>query len=88
MATRTTRSLHHNKHVLGLQRETSVPCEVRGQLTLQRRHGGLGQTNHLEGRAAYLSADATAQRAMEAGPAPFRPFEGPMGAQLRKQWKA
>jgi hypothetical protein len=37
---------------------------VRAQLTLPRRHGGFGlrHANHLEGRAAYLSAAATAQR--------------------------
>jgi hypothetical protein len=27
------------------------------------------------------------QRAMEGGPAPFRPFEGPLGARLRQQWE-
>jgi hypothetical protein len=27
------------------------------------------------------------QRAMQGGPAPFRPFEGPLGAPLRQQWE-
>jgi hypothetical protein len=61
-----------------LGRETGAHG-VNAQLTLPRRHGGFGlrHTNHLEGRAAYLSAAATAQRVMAAGPAPFWLFEGP-----------
>jgi hypothetical protein len=71
-----------------LGRETGAHG-VHAQLTLPRRHGGFGlrHTNHLERRAAYLSAAATAQRVMAAGPAPFRPFEGPKGAQLSQQWE-
>jgi hypothetical protein len=58
--------------------------DVHAQLTLPRRHGGfcLRHTNHLKGRAAYLSVTATAQRVMAAGP-----FEGPKGAQLSQQWE-
>jgi hypothetical protein len=63
---------------------------VHAQLTLPSQHEGLGlhHTNHLEGRAAYGSAAAKAQRAMEAGSAPFRPLVGPMGARLRQQREA
>jgi hypothetical protein len=35
----------------------------------------------------YLSAVATTQLAMYHGPAEFRPFDGPSGAQLRPQWE-
>jgi hypothetical protein len=58
----------------------------KGRIYLCRGFG-LRRTNHLEGRAAYLSAAATAQRVMAAGPAPFQPFEGPKGAQLSQQWE-
>jgi hypothetical protein len=70
------RALQSTGAILG--RETGAHG-VHAQLTLPRHHGGFGlrHTNHLEGRAAYLSAAATAQRVMAAGPAPFRPFEGP-----------
>jgi hypothetical protein len=79
------RALQSTDAILG--RETGVHG-VHAQLTLPRRHGGFGlrHTNHLEGRAAYLSATATAQRVMASEPAPFRPFEGPKGAQLSQQW--
>jgi hypothetical protein len=71
-----------------LRRETGAHG-VHAQHTLPRRHRGFGlcHTNHLEGRTAYLSAAATAQRRMVAGPAPLRPFEGPKGAQLSQQWE-
>jgi hypothetical protein len=35
----------------------------------------------------YLSAVATTQLAMRHGPAEFRPFDGPSGAQLCLQWE-
>jgi hypothetical protein len=81
------RALQSTGAILG--RETGAHG-VHTQLTLPRLHGGfsLRHTNQVEGQAAYLSAAATAQRAMEAGPAPFRPFKGPMGARLRQQWEA
>jgi hypothetical protein len=68
------RALQSTGAILG--RETGA-LGVHSQLTLPRRHGGFGlrHTNHLEGRAAYLSAAATSQRVMATGPAPFRPFE-------------
>jgi hypothetical protein len=71
-----------------LRRETGAHG-VHAQLTLPRRHEGfsLCHTNHLEEQAVYLSASATAQRVMAAGPAPFWPFEGPKRAQLSQQWE-
>jgi hypothetical protein len=59
------------------------------QLTLPMRHGGLGlgHTGPEEGDAVYLSAVATTQLAMRRGPAEFRPFNGPSGAQLCLQWE-
>jgi hypothetical protein len=80
------RALQSTGAILG--RETGAHG-VHAQLTLPRRHRGFGlrHTNHVEGRAAYLSAAATAQRVMAAGPAPFRPFKGPKGAQLSQQWE-
>jgi hypothetical protein len=73
--------------ILGRERCAHV---VHAKLTQPRRCGGFGvrHTNHLEGQAAYLSAAATAHCAMEARPAPFQPFEGPMGARLSQQWEA
>jgi hypothetical protein len=61
----------------------------REQLTLPRRHGGLGlaHTGPEEGDAAYLSAVATTQLAMRRGPAEFPPFDGPSGPQLCLQWE-
>ncbi len=41
-----------------------------------------------EANAAYLSGAAAAQLVMQAGPAAFRPFDGPHAAQLRQQWTA
>jgi hypothetical protein len=75
------RALQSTGAILG--RETGAHG-VHAQLMLPLRHGGFGlrHANHLEGRAAYLSAAATAQRVMAAGPAPFWPFEGPKDAQL------
>jgi hypothetical protein len=63
---------------------------VTDQLTLPLRHGGLGMahTGPAEADAAYLAAAATTQRAMCHGPAEFRPFDGPSGAQLSPQWEA
>jgi hypothetical protein len=59
------------------------------QLTLPLRHGGLGlaHTGQEEDDAEYLSSVATTQLAMHHGPAEFRPFDGPSGAQLRPQWE-
>jgi hypothetical protein len=73
--------------ILGRERGAHV---VHAKLTQPRRCGGFGvrHTNHLEGQAAYLSAAATAHCAMEARPAPFQPFEGPMVALLSQQWEA
>jgi hypothetical protein len=59
------------------------------QLTLPR-HGvfRICGTCQQQGHAAYLSAAAMTQRVMHAGPAAFRPFEGPIGAVLRPEWEA
>jgi hypothetical protein len=56
------------------------------QLTLPLRHGGLGlvHTGPEEGNAANLFGVATTQIAVRHGPAEFRPFEGPIDAQLRR----
>jgi hypothetical protein len=56
------------------------------QLTLPLRHSGLGlvHTGPEEGDAAYLSGVATTQIAVRHGPKEFRPFEGPIAAQLRR----
>jgi hypothetical protein len=72
--------------IMGQARTNGPPTE---QLTLLMRHGGLGlaHTGPEEGDAAYLSAVATTQLAMRRGPAEFRPFDGPSGAQLCLQWE-
>jgi hypothetical protein len=72
--------------IMAQARMNGPPTE---QLTLPRRHGGLGlaHTGPEEGDAAYLSAVATTQLAMRRGPAEFRPFDGPSGAQLCLQWE-
>jgi hypothetical protein len=60
------------------------------QITLPHRHGelGLSHTSPTDGVAAYLSAAATAHRAMHRGPEAFRPFHGPSGDVLRLHWEA
>jgi hypothetical protein len=72
--------------VMAQARMNGPPTE---KLTLPMRHGGLGlaHTGPEEGDAAYLSAVATTQLAMRRGPAEFRPFDDPSGAQRCLQWE-
>jgi hypothetical protein len=81
------RDLRSTGVILG--RETGARV-VHVQLKLPCRHRGFGLShiNYLTGRVAHLSAAALAWHAREAGPDPFWPFEGPMGAQLRQPWEA
>jgi hypothetical protein len=71
--------------IFGLPR---VARPVTAQMTLPFRHGGLSLscTSPAEGSAAYLSAAASAHKAMLNGPEAFQPFDGPSGVQLRTQW--
>jgi hypothetical protein len=58
---------------------------VLEQITLPRRHGGLGlrRTCPLEGQAAFVPAAAYTDWAMASSPAEFQPFKGPSGSRLR-----
>lgn len=58
------------------------------QLTLPLRHGGFGfrAVSELEAHGAFLSGAAAAQIIMEEGPPSFRPFDGPLGPDLRALW--
>jgi hypothetical protein len=62
---------------------------VLEQMTLPRRHGGLGlrRISPLEGQAAFVSGAAQTEYAMSSGPAEFRPFQGPSGDKLRLMWE-
>ena len=60
-----------------------------GQLTLPLRLGGMGirTTSALEASAAFLSAAAVTETAMRTGPLQFRPFSGPAGQGLKRDWE-
>jgi hypothetical protein len=54
---------------------------LKEQITLPHGHGGLGlsHTGPIAGVATYLTAAATAHRAMHSNPEAFRPFDSPRG---------